>query len=142
MVFYYFAISLTVLANIIYHICQKGISPSAPPLVSMAATYSVALLATVIAIPFFGAGMPVSISFKTLNWASYALGIGIFLLEMGFLLAYRAGWNLSTAALYSNVAVGLLLIPVGMLFFKESLNPSNWVGLGLAVVAMMLMSKR
>ena len=43
---------------------------------------------------------------KELNWASYALGLVVVLLEVGFLLAYRAGWKISLAAVYSNVAVG------------------------------------
>ena len=32
--------------------------------------------------------------------------------ELGFLLAYRSGWNLGVAALYSNAATALVLLPV------------------------------
>ena len=78
---------------------------------------------------------------RQLNWASYALGLVVVLLEVGFLLAYRAGWKISVAAVYSNVAVGLLLLPIGYLFYREALTATNILGIALAVVALVLMSR-
>jgi hypothetical protein len=75
------------------------------------------------------------------NWASFALGLIVVSLELGFLLAYRAGWKVSAAAVYSNVAVGLLLLPIGVWLYRESLTISNGFGIVLAVVGLVLMSR-
>jgi len=40
-----------------------------------------------------------------LNWTSFALAFAIAGVEIGFLLAYRAGWNISLGAIASNVAI-------------------------------------
>jgi len=72
----------------------------------------------------------------------FGLGFGILLLELGFLLAYRAGWNLSTAALASNVTVALVLLPIGLLAFREQLNAWNWMGVVLALAAIVLIGKK
>ena len=79
---------------------------------------------------------------KELNWATFALGFGIVGLELGFLLAYRAGWNLSLGALYSNVMVTVLLLPIGVLVFKETLTGRHWVGLALALSGLMLLGNK
>ncbi len=138
---YVVSILLTILANASYHICQKSIAPGANPLLSMAATYTTALAATLIALPVFG-GDSVSVEgFRALNWASFALGLAIFLFEISFLLTYRSGWNLSIAGLYSNVAAGILLVPIGLLCFKETLTPRNVLGIVLALAGIYLMSR-
>lgn len=56
------------------------------------------------------------------------------------MLAYRMGWRIGLAAITTNVAVTCLLIPIGLLLFKEQLSPRNIIGLifcmlGLALVA-------
>jgi drug/metabolite transporter (DMT)-like permease len=134
------SIVLTVAANAAYHLLNKSIAPGAHPFASLVATYGTGLLlsVTVLAVsgPQGGAG-----GLKELNWASYALGAVVVLLEAGFLLAYRAGWKISVAAVYSNVAVGLLLLPIGYLLYRETLTPVNLVGVGLAVIALVLMSR-
>jgi drug/metabolite transporter (DMT)-like permease len=125
---------LTVAANVAYHLCQRSISVKANPLVSLLVTYAVALLATCAALPFFPgeAAGPWPVQLRAVNWASYALGAAVVGLELGFLLAYRAGWRVGIAALYSNAAVTLLLIPAGYLVFQERLDFRKALGIALA----------
>ena len=59
-------------------------------------------------------------------------------IEIGFLLAYRAGWQISILAVVVNVAATLLLIPVGLIFFGEKLAPINIVGIFLAIIGLIL----
>lgn len=141
MTLYFFGIFLAVGANVFYHLCQKSIRVEAHPIVSLLGTYLVAIAATLIILPFLSLKGGLVGQFRQLNWASYILGLAIFGLEMGFLLAYRVGWSLSTAALYSNVCVGLILIPIGLLFFSEHLNYSNMIGLVLAFISVYLLSQ-
>ena len=42
------------------------------------------------------------------------MGIAIVAVELGVLLAYRAGWRMSVASLTVNSALALVLVPVGV----------------------------
>jgi multidrug transporter EmrE-like cation transporter len=70
------------------------------------------------------------------------LGIAIIGLELGFLLAYRAGWNISLAGLVSNVIVGLVLLPVGLLLFQEKLTPLNLAGVVVCIAGLVMINWR
>src|SRR5436305_2094264 len=95
---YFVSMALTVLANITYHVCQRSIDAKINPFVSLTVTYLVALVMSLLILPFVSERGYALEQFKQANWASYVLGAGIIGLELGFLLAYRAGWNLSVAA--------------------------------------------
>jgi hypothetical protein len=134
------SIALTIAGNIGYHLLNKAVAPNAHPFASLVATYGVGF---VFSVAVLAASGPRGIAggLKELNWASYALGLVVVLLEVGFLLAYRAGWKISLAAVYSNVAVGLLLLPIGYLLYREVLTLTNLLGIVLAVFALVLMSR-
>ncbi|HWN68510.1 MAG TPA: hypothetical protein VNM90_12810 [Haliangium sp.] len=139
---YVISIALTIGANVSYHLFQKSISVNAHPMISLAVTYVVALVATCVVLPFLNLRGGLVGQLMALNWATFALGVSLLALELGFLLAYRAGWQISIAAVFSNVAVTVLLIPIGIIFFKERLNLYNVIGILLAVASLWLMSKR
>jgi multidrug transporter EmrE-like cation transporter len=66
--------------------------------------------------------------------------VAIVGLEVGFMLAYRAGWNITLAGLVSSTTVSLLLIPVGLLFFRESLTAVNALGIALCLAGLVLVN--
>jgi hypothetical protein len=134
------SIALTIAGNIAYHLLNKSVAPNAHPFASLVATYGVGLTVSLLVLASEAKG-GLGAALRELNWASYALGIVVVLLELGFLLAYRAGWRVSVAAVYSNVAVGLLLLPIGVLAFRESLTAANAAGIVLAVVSLALMTR-
>ncbi|MHB8157727.1 MAG: EamA family transporter [Desulfocucumaceae bacterium] len=139
---YYFAISLTIFANIFYHISQKSTPGNVNPIISLIVAYLTATIFCLVILPFYPSEMRLLESIKQINWASFALGLSIVGLEAGFLLAYRAGWSISTAAIFSNAAVMLLLIPVGIFFFGERLSPVNAAGIVLCVSGLVLINSR
>lgn len=138
MVWYYLAIGLTIIANLFYHLAQKSVPGNVNPFVSLIATYFTAILVSLAILPFYRQGPGIRESLKSLNWASIAVGVAIVGLELGFLLAYRTGWKISLAAVFSNVAVALLLIPVGVLLFREHLSGVNLLGLAFCVLGLVL----
>lgn len=139
---YWISIGMVILANLTYHLFQKSISQSIHPLFSLMITYVVALVVTGV---LYVTTQPIDFrqgvqkDWAQANWASFALGISIILLEAGFLFAYRAGWKLSIAGLFANVAVGLLLLPIGLILFREELSLLNRVGVALALVGLIMM---
>lgn len=139
---FYGAIALTILSNLLYHLFQKVIPGNVNPMVSLAVTYLVAATATLLLLPMFPVQGTLGAELRKVNWASVALGGVIVGLELGFLLAYRAGWNLNLANLVSNTTVAILLIPLGLLLFKEHLSPLNILGVILAIAGLVLVNLR
>ena len=138
---YVVSIALTIVSNLLYHTAQRAIRPDANPLLSLAVTYLVALICSLVVLPLFYGRLALGSELAKLSWASYALGVVIIGLEAGFLLAYQAGWKISVAALYSNAMVTLLLIPVGILVFGEELSARRGAGILLALAGLVLISR-
>lgn len=139
---YWLAIIITIVANIGYHLSQKSIDPDVNPYVSLCVTYAVALAISLLLAVATVPEHDWTASIKRANWASVTLGGVIVMLELGFLLAYRGGWDLNLAALYSNAAVAIGLVPIGWLWFAEHISASRAVGLALALCAIGLLTTR
>jgi len=139
---FYFPLALAVGGNLLYHLAQKSMPKSANPIFIITIAYLVGIFACVL----YSFAYPSERSFldtvRESNWAVYAMGLGAAVIEVGFLLAYRAGWNISTAAVACSTAVTLLLIPIGVLAFKEQLSVRNVVGLLLCMVGLVLVAKK
>jgi drug/metabolite transporter (DMT)-like permease len=133
------AIVLTVASNVLYHIAQKSIPGGAHPLTSLIVTYLAALLVTLLLWPLYPGGGPTWQSFSKLNWASLAVGVAIVGVEMGVLLAYRAGWRVGVLSTVVNVALVIVLLPIGLLFFGEHFSIANAAGLVLCVAGLWLL---
>ena len=137
---YVFSIALVIGANLLYHVCQKSTPGDVNPFASLIVTYIVAAILTFLASFFFAGERTVFRSFLELNWTSYVLGIAILGLEFGYLLAYRAGWNISIGSLVANTSVALLLIPVGILAYREGFSPVKIFGVALSLTGLVLVN--
>lgn len=133
-------IALTVLSNVLYHVFQKFTPTNVNPVLALLVTYLVAALLCALLLPLFPLEADFGTSLRQLNWASFALGGAVLGLELGFLLAYREGWKISLAAIISNVAVGIVLLPIGLWFFREHLSPINLLGIGLCLVGLIMVT--
>jgi drug/metabolite transporter (DMT)-like permease len=138
------AVGLTVASSLLYHVSQKSIPREAHPLMSLLVTYVIALAVTLLLWPVYPGGGPgpARRSLAALNWSSVAVGVAIVGVEMGVLLAYRAGWRVSVGSTTVNVAVALLLVPIGLLFFGERMSAGNVLGLLLCLAGLALLVHR
>lgn len=137
---YYLAIGLTIVANFFYHFSQKYTPSNINPIISLIITYLAAIVVCLFVLPFYPGGESLISSVRKVNWASLTLAIAIVGLEVGYLLAYRAGWNISLAALVSNVAFTLLVIPIGVLLMHETLSAINLIGIFLCIGGLVLVN--
>jgi drug/metabolite transporter (DMT)-like permease len=142
MVLYWSAIALAVLANVFYHVIQKKTPGAANPALTLAVTYLVAAAVCFAVFLVLPGRAGLLAELKRLNWTAAALGIAIIGLELGFLLAYRTGGNVNTSALIANIAVSVILVPVGLLLFGEKLKPVNIVGMVLCIAGLLCMTNR
>lgn len=69
-------------------------------------------------------------------------GPGVYLvgLEVGFILVYRAGWDISVAVIVVNVGVAVLLFPLGLLLFHEKLSPVNLIGILISIAGLVMVN--
>lgn len=134
------AFLLAIAGQVLYHVTQKSISPSTHPVISLLMFY---LLAAALTLPLFLmfplAGSVVD-EIKKLNWAVYGVAASIVLIEIGFLLAYRAGAELSSAAVLTAAIVAVSTLLIGAIFFRESLSIAKLSGIALCLGGIGLMS--
>ena len=97
MLSYIWPIALIVLSNTLYQICAKSVPEGMNPFASLTVTYLVAALAS--GILYFAIGPRTGLlkEYSKLNWAPFVLGIVIVGLEAGYIFAFKAGWQVSTA---------------------------------------------
>ncbi|WP_412063571.1 hypothetical protein [Rubrivirga sp. IMCC45206] len=131
---------LALAGAVAYHLAQKAVPDTAAPFVVIGLAYAVGLLACVGAV--LAAGTPVVETLRSAWRPALGIGLGALVIEAGFLLAYRAGWPLSTASLGVNVAVAVVLLAVGLVAFGEALSPRQWIGAGACVVGLVLLAGR
>ncbi len=136
---YFFPFALTVGGILVYHVSQKNIPAEINPLhATMLAYVAGILMCAAVGVAYAG-NKSFVLSIKGSNWAVWAMGLGAAAIEVGFMLAYRSGWRVSLTAVATNVAATIILIPIGLIMFRENLSLRNVVGvlfclLGLALV--------
>jgi uncharacterized membrane protein len=138
----YGAIVLAILSSLLYHVFLKLTPGGAHPFLPFFLTYATAAMVCCGLLIVMPAKSSLGDAVRELNWASFALALAIVGLDMAFLLAYRAGWRISLAALLVNVAMTVLLLPLGMVFFDEEISLVNGVGIVVALVGLVMMSVR
>ena len=142
MILYYASIFIIVFSNVLYHISQKSTPKGINPFFTLLITYITATLITGLALILYHPDKSETISLRDLKWTSFALGFAVVGLEVGYLLAYRSGWNISIGSLVSNTTVALLLIPVGVLMYGESIAPIKLIGIIFCMIGLLLIYLR
>jgi multidrug transporter EmrE-like cation transporter len=140
MFLFYFSVGLAITSTLLYHITQKLTPADVNPALALIVTYTVSLVLCLFLLPLFPLAKDVREALGQLNWASFGLAFALVGLEVGFLLAYRSGWNISIAAIFVNVAGTLLLVPIGLLFFKERLSPVNLLGILVCILGLIMIN--
>lgn len=135
------SIALVVFGNVVYHLGQRRIPPEANPVVATFAAYVVALVVTAAILPFLTQDVELRTAWRPLNSMTLLVGIGIVAIELGFLLAYRAGWLLSNASVTANVLVAVIFVAIGVGFLREHLSPARLAGVALCVVGLWLVTR-
>ena len=129
-------IALVVLSNTVYQICSKSMPPEVHPFASLTVTYLVGAILSGVMFFVLNPGGNLLREYGKLNWAPFALGIVIVGLEVGFVYAYKAGWQVSTASVVQNAFLAVALVIVGVLLYREHISWSKLVGIVLCLVGL------
>jgi drug/metabolite transporter (DMT)-like permease len=139
---FYLPLVLVIGGNLIYHLSQKALPREANPLYTMIIVYGIAIIACAACALVYPSEKTFIQSAKETNLTVFLLGVSVALIEVGFLYVYRVGWNVSTASITMSVTVTLLLIPIGVLAFKEHLTVRNIFGLLFCLLGLVLVAKK
>lgn len=135
---YIWPLSLVVLSNVFYHICTDSVPGDINPLASLTVTYLVGAAASLVLYYVTNRDGNILREYSKLNWAPFVLGIAIVGLEAGFIFAYKAGWQMSTAQLVSSAVLSVILIFVGYLMNGEPITWNKIAGIAVCIAGLVL----
>ena len=133
---YYLPLVCVIIANIFYHNMSKCLPTNANPFLSLTIAYLVSAITTFL-LYCVNHG-----SFKgdmaNINCTSLFLGLAIVGIELGYILLYRNGWTISTAALVANIVVAVVLFIIGFFIYKENISAYQIIGTVLCISGLLL----
>jgi drug/metabolite transporter (DMT)-like permease len=137
---YIWPIALVVLSNTFYQICAKSVPDGMNPLASLTVTYLVGAAVSCALYFLLNRNASLLREFRLLNWAPFVLGIAIVGLEVGFIYAFRAGWQVSMAQIVSSAILAVILIFVGYLLYHEAITWNKIVGIIVCLAGLVLIN--
>ncbi len=135
-------LAVAIVSTVGYHLVLKVTPAAANPFLSLAITYAVVTAAFVAVYAVTPNTTPLRDSLQLLNWTALGLAAAIVLLDLGFLMLYRSGFEVSLGQLVTQSAAALLLLLLGVALFREKLSLVNVSGILLCVVGLWLINRR
>lgn len=142
MLLYLLPIVIVICSNTLYHIFAKSMPDTVNPMASLFVTYLVAAGVTfLLMIVNQGLTKQELIPLRSVHWTSFALGVCVIGLEFGYIMAYRAGWNISVGSLAANIILAVLLLIAGVLLFHEHLSVNKLIGIALCIAGLIFINR-
>lgn len=138
----FWPIALVVLSNTFYNICTKSTPENANAFLSLAVTYLVAAAGALVLFFFAKDRAPILRELGNLNWTAFALAASVLALEYGYIMIYRAGWQVSAASIVANISLACVLVFVGLLLYKENITIRQLIGMVVCCVGLVLITKK
>ena|SRR5437899_424083 len=131
---------LVVAGSLVYHVAAKSVPKAFDPVASVIGVYLAALIGSLAVYAALRTGAAPT---ATRLWhpAVAAVGLGALMIELGFLLTYRAAWPVSMASVVTNGLVAVLLVPTGALLFGEPITVVRIVGIVLCLIGVSLLRR-
>jgi drug/metabolite transporter (DMT)-like permease len=132
---------LVVGGSIVYHVAAKSVPKTLEPFAALIGVYATALAASLAAYALVRRGpMPQHLS-SMWHPTVAAVGLGVLMIELGFLQTYRAAWPVSMASVMMNGIVAVLLLPIGAALFGETITAVRVAGVALCLIGLSLLQR-
>jgi multidrug transporter EmrE-like cation transporter len=135
-------LGIAIAATVAYHVVIKLTPLGANPYLSLGVTYAVTTVIFLAVYSVAPGPAPLRAALGELNWTAIALGIVVVFLDLGFMMLYRGGFDVSLGQLITQSAGALLLLVIGVAFFAEKLTLVNIGGILLCVIGLWLVNKK
>lgn len=139
---YYLSAVVAIVGTIGYHSFVKKIPSGIHPLVSVVGIYVAVLIICIPLLLLLPIPGGLTLHLKQLNWVQLAIAIAIIFMEIGFLLMYRYGWDLSVGNVVTGVVINIILMAIGLLILREQLTFLNIAGIILSIIGVAMISYR
>ncbi len=139
---YIWPIALVILSNTLYQVCAKSVPEGMNPLASLTITYLIGAVLSCALYYILNRDANLFREIRLTNWAPIVLGIVIVGLEVGFIYAFRAGWQISVAQIVSSAVVAVMMIFVGYLLYHEAVTWNKIVGIIICLAGLVLINYR
>ena len=133
---YIWPMALLVLSNTMYQICAKSVPETLDPFASLTVTYLVGAAASTVLFFVLRHGGSLTEEYGKLNWAPVLLGLVIVGLEAGWIYAYKAGWQVSTAFIVQSAFLAAVLLFVGYFLYHEALTWNKLLGAAICLIGL------
>jgi len=132
---------LAVGGSLVYHLSAKSIPKGFDPSAALIGLYATALAGSIVTYTVLKPG-PVALQVGS-YWhpTIAAVGLGALMIELGFLLAYRGAWPVSTASVVANALVAVILVPLGAAIFREPITLERAIGVVLCLLGVTLLQR-
>lgn len=135
-------LSLAIAATVGYHLVLKVTPSGVNPFLSLAVTYAGITLVFSALYALVPGGAPLRESLQHVNWTALVLAITIAGLDLGFLLLYRSGFDVSLGQVVTQSAASLLLLALGVVLFREKITLVNGAGIALCVLGLWMVLRK
>ena len=110
------------------------------PLASLTVTYLVGALVSVVLYFILNHDGSLIKEYARINWAPFVFGLVIVGLEVGWIYAYKAGWQVSTGNIIQSCFLAIALIFVGFLLYHETLTWNKLAGIAICLVGIVIIN--
>lgn len=139
---YVWPVLLVVFSNTVYQICTKGVPENMNPFASLIITYLVGAVVSFIMFFALGESGNIMTELRKTNWTPFVLGFVLVGLEVGFIYAYKAGWKVSAAQIVTSSILGVILIIVGYVGYKEPITWNKIAGIMICLAGLGLINMK
>lgn len=139
---YVWPVLLVVFSNTVYQICTKGVPENMNPFASLIITYLVGAVVSFIMFFALGKSGNIMTELRKTNWTPFVLGFVLVGLEVGFIYAYKAGWKVSAAQIVTSSILGVILIIVGYVGYKEPITWNKIAGIMICLAGLGLINMK
>ena len=139
---FYISACVAIVGAVGYQYFVKRVPASLNPIVSTIGIYVAVLALSVVLLPLFPADGGLRHHFRQLSWIQLALAVAVLMIELGVLMMYRYGWNLSTGNLVTGVFVNIILVGLGVTLLGEKVSLVNAIGIVVLILGVALISYR
>ena len=139
---YIWPVALVVISNTLYQVCAKSVPEGMNPLASLTVTYLIGAVVSCALYYVLNRDANLVRELRLTNWAPIVLGVVIVGLEVGFIYAFRAGWQVGTTQIITSAVVAVLLIFVGYLLYHEAITWNKIAGIIICLAGLVLINFR
>jgi uncharacterized membrane protein len=138
---YFLALGLLISSILAYQISQK-LLPNLSAWHLLTVVYALALIVCLGFSLLEAKEKPLLEGLRGVTWPVLLLAVSVIGIELAWILAVRAGGQISLTGLIANISVAMLAIPIGMFYFKEKLTTTNLIGAALCLIGLVLVSRK